>query len=370
MTSRPAFDEFSSRRYFASLDGLRFLAIAPVIWHHSTPSPYTGFAGRGHLGVELFFCVSGFLITTLLLRERRSSGTVALGAFYARRVRRIFPLYYAVLGGTVLFALALPAADPQRVHFFRSFWAYATYTSNWFVDFGVGHAILFAFAWSLATEEQFYAFWPPLVKALPRAALAAGMTALVGIDWFVEHGGARALFGSAHLAARVITSFDTAIGIGALAALALDSRQGFALLARLLGRRWSAPAALGVVIALAATWMLPFWIFCVALAALVVACVIRPDHGLCALLDLPLVRHVGVVSYGMYLFHVAVIGAFRAAWPGLREHPGVVFPLAFVVSAVAATLSHRWFETRFRRPRALRAVEPAPAAGPPEAEPG
>lgn len=349
MRARREFERFLERRYFDSLDGLRCLAILPVIWHHSTPRPYAGFAGRGHLGVELFFCISGFLITTLLLRERRSRGAVSLPAFYQRRVRRIFPLYYLVLGLTLLFALALPASDPQRAHFFRSLPAYATYTTNWFVNFGVAHAVLFAFSWSLATEEQFYLLWPPLVSRLGRPVLAGVMVALVVVDWLAEHGAFAGLLGSHGLGLRMLTSFDTAIGMGALAALAVDSPRGFAAVSPVIGRRWSAPVLLAVVIALAATWIAPFWLFCLALAALVASCAIRADHGLASLLGLRAVRHVGVVSYGMYLFHVAVIGSLRALWPGLRELPLVVFPIACGVSIGLGSLSHRYFEQRFRR---------------------
>lgn len=343
-----AYERFVARKYFDSLDGLRCLAIAPVIWHHSTPRPYSGWLGRGHLGVELFFCISGFLITTLLLREHRSRGQISLSAFYARRARRIFPLYYSVLALTVVFALTLPASDPQRAHFFRSLPAYASYTTNWFVHFDVPHAVLFAFSWSLATEEQFYLLWPPLVKSLRRAPAFAAMTALIVVDWLGEHGAFTSLLGAHPTALRILTSFDPAIGVGALAALLVDSPRGFGWIWAVLGRRWSAPIALGVVVALALTWSAPFWVFCIALTALVVACAIRPDHGLSVLLDRPGVRHVGVVSYGMYLMHVAVIGSLRAVCPPLRELPVIVFPVAFALSVACAALSHRYFERRFR----------------------
>src|SRR5678816_1344035 len=82
---------------FPSLDGLRALSIVPVIWHHSTPRQLEGVLGKGPLGVHLFFAISGFLITTLLLRERRATGAISIAGFYARRSLRIFPLYYAVL---------------------------------------------------------------------------------------------------------------------------------------------------------------------------------------------------------------------------------------------------------------------------------
>jgi peptidoglycan/LPS O-acetylase OafA/YrhL len=107
-----AFARFRKTGYFPSLDGLRCLAIVPVVWHHSTPYPYAGLLGRGPLGVDLFFAISGFLITTLLLRERDQAAGVSVRRFYVRRAARIFPLYYAVLGLTALRGLALVARGP------------------------------------------------------------------------------------------------------------------------------------------------------------------------------------------------------------------------------------------------------------------
>ena len=93
-------ERFLSERYFPAFDGLRCLAICGVLWHHCLPWPWPktwgeawpGWLGRGHAGVPLFFALSGFLITTLLLAEHRSTGDIALGSFWARRTLRIFPL--------------------------------------------------------------------------------------------------------------------------------------------------------------------------------------------------------------------------------------------------------------------------------------
>src|SRR6478735_11882032 len=101
----------------ARVDGLRGLAILPVIWHHATPRLLPGVWGKGAVGVDLFFALSGFLITTLLLRERRATGGVRLGAFYARRSLRIFPLYYLVLGFYALRALQTQATSEVARHF-------------------------------------------------------------------------------------------------------------------------------------------------------------------------------------------------------------------------------------------------------------
>src|SRR5262245_12093123 len=148
---------------FGSLDGLRALSIVPVVWHHATPHPLDGALGRGPLGVDLFFAISGFLITTLLLRER-DERTIDLRSFYVRRTLRIFPLYYVVLGAFIAHAIFFRAPGAPRDHFLASLPSYATYTSNWFVDNAVSHAVVFSFAWSLATEEQFYLGFPWILR--------------------------------------------------------------------------------------------------------------------------------------------------------------------------------------------------------------
>lgn len=337
-----AHDRYLAQRHFGSLDGLRCLAILPVIWHHSTPRPLPGIWGKGPAGVDLFFCISGFLITTLLLREKARSGGLALGAFYARRAFRILPLYYAVLLGHVVFALSLPSDAPQRAHFFRTLPLYATFTANWFADFNVPHAILFSFAWSLCIEEQFYAFWPWIVRCLNARWALLAMCVLLLVDYAVEQS---TLTG---YAARIITSVAAPIGFGALLALLLIDRRTFDLLFRLCGRVWSAPLALAIVF-----WLLlrqaPIVAFQLSLAALVCSCVIAEDHGLAWLLRLRAIRYVGVISYGLYLLNSTAIGLVRRVFPAYAPAAGFVFLTALPVALSLAGLSHRCFEAPFMR---------------------
>lgn len=88
MTPPSRHAEWLATTRFPSIDGLRCLSIVPVVWHHSTSGPALGILGRGPLGVDLFFVISGFLVTTLLLRERETTESVSVGAFYLRRVQR------------------------------------------------------------------------------------------------------------------------------------------------------------------------------------------------------------------------------------------------------------------------------------------
>jgi peptidoglycan/LPS O-acetylase OafA/YrhL len=314
------------------------MAVLPVVWHHATPRPLPGVAGRGPLGVDLFFAISGFLITTLLLRERRERGAVSVGRFYARRALRIFPAYYLVLGLTTLHTCLLAPRGASRDHFLRNLPYWATYTSNWFVDFEVAYPVVFAFAWSLATEEQFYAVWPWLARA-PRWAMPLGAAVLLAADFGVEHG----IIGSTwpQLAQRIVASIASPICMGALLACALDHARAFAAFGRLLGTRGSAPAILAILAVLIVDGRAPLALVHLAMTLLVGACAVRPDHGLRAILDAAPVRWIGSVSYALYLVHVAVLGAVKHALPAIAGDAFPVFALGLVAALPVAYALHR-----------------------------
>ena len=266
-----AHDRYLARRHLPGLDGLRCLAILPVIWHHATPRLLPGVLGKGAVGVDLFFALSGFLITTLLLREQREQGTISLRAFYARRSLRIFPLYYAVLAAYALRESLHPEL-PSAAHFLHGLPYHATYTANWFLSYDVPHPVVFAFSWSLCVEEQFYWVWPGLVALVRRRLpLALLMMLAMLLDYAAEHGFFGAQLAAGSTAARMATSFATPIGCGALAALALDSRTGFSVARLCLGWRGAAPTLLLASIG----WLLvpatPYVSLSLTLAALVFA---------------------------------------------------------------------------------------------------
>jgi peptidoglycan/LPS O-acetylase OafA/YrhL len=340
-----AHGRYLAQRRFGSLDGLRCLSILPVIWHHATPFPLPGIWGKGPAGVDLFFCISGFLITTLLLREKARTGSVALGAFYLRRAVRILPLYYAVLLAHAVFALGLSPALPQRAHFFRALPLYGSFTANWFADFGVSHPILFAFAWSLCIEEQFYAFWPWIVRCCSARATLVAVSALLLVDYCAE----RSAFGGYTF--RIIASFAAPIGFGVLVALLLNERASFDALFRLLGKVWSAPLALSAVLALLSWPGAPLLVFQASLATLVGTAVIVEHHGLSGLLRARVVSYVGAVSYGLYLLNSTAVGVIRRVFPAHASASGFVFFASLPLALVLAALSHRYFEAPFLRLR-------------------
>jgi peptidoglycan/LPS O-acetylase OafA/YrhL len=341
---------YLSVRRFPSLDGLRCLSILPVLWHHSTPGPLPGILGKGPIGVDLFFAISGFLITTLLLRERAAHGSVSLRDFYARRSLRIFPAYYAVLALYVLRGLFFLGDTPANHHFFQSLPYYATYTSNWFIDFSVPHPVIFAFAWSLATEEQFYLLWPWVLRfSKGWLSPAAFMLGLFVLDQATERGMLAWLFAPDTLAHRILSSIATPICLGALLAIVLYYRRSFRVAHALLGHRASAPAVMLAILLFLILDGVPIpWVHA-ALALLVGAVCIREDHGLRAILEASWARRIGAISYGMYLLHVSVITASKEVLPEPWRSAPVVFALSTGVTLLLASASYRHFEAPFLR---------------------
>jgi len=338
-----------------------------VVWHH-TVQERTGYFGRS-IGVITFFVISGFLITRLLLRERDRRGTISVTGFWMRRGFRIFPLYYAVLGLYAVMVSSVEMGTREGLAFWRSLPYYASFTSNWFVDRSPGERVIFYFAWSLAVQEQFYLVWPLLLRRLHlRTAVLFPLAFLLAQDVIAWLGGMRS-FGEG-LASRIVASLDSPIFFGVLAAFALESERGFRLVHRIAGRRWSVPVA--VVLVALPRWMpgVPQDVLALALTYLVLSCVLAPA-GSAPVVENAVARHVGAVSYGIYLLHMLVINAVGHLLPvtGAALKFAVVLP----VTVLVATASHRWFEQpiirlgqRLRAPAgglvtAAAVLPPAPA---------
>ena len=174
MQTRPAAPQSEQRKsslgYLPGLDGLRAVSVLAVLaFHHYFIGGHEpGFAPGGFLGVEVFFVVSGYLITALLLAERRKTGRVSLKRFWMRRARRLLPALFVMLAVVVLYALVFL---PDSIDKLKSdSIAALTYTSNWWLVIShqsyaseAGRPALLKHLWSLAIEEQFYLLWPPLL---------------------------------------------------------------------------------------------------------------------------------------------------------------------------------------------------------------
>lgn len=342
------FARFEARARFGSLDGLRALAVLAVILHHSalqytTLSPLRA---PGDAGVSLFFAISGFLITTLLLRETAVNGRISLGRFYARRTLRIFPLYYAALAVYAVLAWRLERDSVAGREFFANLPAFASYTSNWFVappSEANGFRVIFYFAWSLATEEQFYLLWPPLLVLLGVRRAALGVVIVLGATL-----AARTIEPATDQwtqVLRIARSFAPAICVGTLMAICMSTARGFSALAPILARRWCAPAALGASMFASSVFMpvndaAASLVQAVAFSWLVGACVSREDHPLARLLAWKPLAWIGMISYGVYLLHMLCLNVARRGLDaaGLPPQDGAIGWIGLFITTTAITI--------------------------------
>lgn len=346
--------ETKQAQRFGSLDGLRGLAVLAVLWHHAGERDLgPAIAQRGFLGVDLFFVISGFLITTLLLREVRAAGRIHLGAFYARRALRLMPLYYALLGLlALLFGLVWPDTLMSGPFFDDLPW-YASYSSNWIVP-----GTFMAISWSLALEEQFYLTWPAILRWAPRSA--SGCLLLAGGSSLLVHSGLLdelllSVFGPAAQELPMLGSTLLPLALGCAMALSLE--RGEARWIAWAKQRWAAPISLASLLAVC---MLPFaWpsgplIACAQLCmtALVASTVVREDNGLKRWLQLAPLRRLGVVSYGVYLLHMLCLqGIYELQARGFVNGPFARFATTVLLTYACAELSYRFLESPFLKLR-------------------
>lgn len=352
-------------RRVPALDGIRGLAILAVLLFHGER------ISGGFLGVDLFFTLSGFLITTLLVGEWANRGSVDLREFWSRRARRLLPallLALAMIGGLGLL-LAPELAGQVRNEGLASLF----YVANWH-DIVAGQSYFELFAqrsplehmWSLAIEEQFYLVWPLVVLALLRLGgrslkpLMATTIVLVGLSLAAT----LALFEGSVSAGRIYYGTDTraaSILIGALLALVLAQwghvrRIGLRYLIEIVG--------VGSFAAILLAWLLldgdstflylgGFPLLAIA-AAGVIAAAVHPSRGpLGRRLSFAPLCWLGVVSYGLYLIHWPVFVWLDEDRTGLKGWP--LFGVQLAVSLVLAAASYAAIESPIRRGGLARA---------------
>jgi peptidoglycan/LPS O-acetylase OafA/YrhL len=347
---------YLAQRSFGSLDGVRAWSVLAVIWHHSVPIEPAAFPllNRGFLGVDMFFVLSGFLIVTLLLRERDRHGTISLKNFYARRTLRIFPVYYGLLAALGTLYLLKPDAGSASTYWDELPY-YLTYTSNW-IKAGV-----FPIAWSLAAEEQFYLLWPPIERFL-RGLVWPALALVIGVSQAVNFGlldpALEGWLGASAADLSILQATFTPIALGVGLAHLLHRPTPYARLARWLAHPSAAPLALAAVFA-SCSWPIddlsgwPRLSIQLAFVTLLASLVMREDHALRPLLYPRPLRRLGQISYGMYLFHIyfCVASEKLLVKAGLASGP-TIFLVATLATAVTAELSFRFFESpilRFKR---------------------
>lgn len=330
-----------------ALDGLRALSVLAVVWHHTSGEPGPRISQSGFLGVDFFFAISGFLITTLLLRERSKASKISLRKFYTRRALRIFPLYYVVLAVYVLLILATERETAKGERFFANLPAFLTYTVNWFVDLEHGQSVTFYFAWSLSTEEQFYLFWPPLLVLTLLLSKGKIWAPLLTLAVLVAVSVAfRLLTDPTVMPARVPASLSLPILLGAAAALVVSTPRGFVLTSFAFGRFWSAP--LVFIVLFCSLWYgAPQWSIQTIMVCAVVAVSIKENTLLHPILRWRPLAFIGVISYGIYLMHMLCANIVRRIID--QDMSVTVFFGTVALVIVAAYVSFRLLETPILR---------------------
>lgn len=375
------FDAIRTSRHFPALDGLRGLAILLVIPHNADVFQAGSFwllgilAHLGWVGVQLFFVLSGFLITSNLIDSQGAPNYYK--AFFARRILRIFPLYYGVLIGVFLILpqfMSLPASVAASQN--HQIWLW-TFLVNWTEPFG-GSVEGFSHFWSLAIEEQFYLLWPWLVyKRSPRAILKLSAILIVAALAI------RCALLLAEARPQVLYMFTVcrmdALAAGAAVAALVRMPEAAALLKKYAHCFWVFGIALGIGGAAVThaysvhgigTFSVGYTVLSLCFAFLVLAGVARPERSNAlyhAVLTLAPLRSIGKYSYGMYVFHMLIIvGAGTAILGWLKPLAPIFYPVAYaliigVLSYVTAFISYHCYEKHFLKLKRRFAPASSPA---------
>jgi len=372
------------------LDGIRALAVLLVLFFHGGFS----WAGGGFFGVDVFFVLSGFLITGLLLSEFAQTATLRLGRFWVHRIRRLMPALLALLVVVGLWAefcapsnsLHQTRVDALSSLFYVNNWNLAHGTQGYFAALSSAIPRPLLHTWSLSIEEQFYLIWPVVVlivlkltrslRLLFAIALTGAVASAVEMALLI-HGGVNQ--------ARVYYGTDTrsqAVLIGAALAVLLshplrkvtDRPQRVTLslvrpiaLSPIAKRLLSLAGALSFLgLLLLATqvndqtvWFYHggFFLFSVITAVLIASVVLLPEARWASFLELRPVRYIGAISYGLYLWHWPLFLFLNHGRTGLS---GVaLFTLRVACTFLVAALSLKFLEMPIRR-GSLRGL---PAAG-------
>jgi peptidoglycan/LPS O-acetylase OafA/YrhL len=354
----------TTRFYHPELDALRFFAFLMVFLHHAFPHQpefwtklgmpsvvatiLAGIGATGAFGVSLFFVLSAYLITELLLREKELVGTLDVKSFYVRRILRIWPLYFFFLA----LAVGLQWVVPGQHMGWRAGLAFSALAGNWYIVFiGFPSSVIFPL-WSVSIEEQFYLTWPLVVRRASQATMVAFAIGLLGVAT-----AARFYLGAHH-------RFESEVWCNTL--VQLDPIAAGILMAVLL--RGAVPR----LSRLARTEMILVGIACLATAALYFGIKHDPLTTTRVVLGYPMVAiggvllllavlregakpakplvYLGRISYGLYVFHVLALTISDYVVPNqtanLARYGLRVF-VALALTIMMAAISYRWLEAPF-----------------------
>jgi len=375
-----------------ALDGIRALGIVLVLFFHGGFS----WAGGGFFGVDVFFVLSGFLITGLLVSEFRQNNGIGLVRFWGHRIRRLVPALLVLLAGIAVYALvAAPSdtlsqlrGDALATLLYVNNWHLASGGQGYFAALNTPRPLLHT--WSLSIEEQFYLVWPLVVLGVLRWGRSLRMLLVVTVAGAVASAVAMAVvFGNGSGESRAYYGTDTraqALLIGAALAILLahplPRRRAGAVRTTSLVRTFalSRAATAGLVVAggaglVAVLWMSVVdsssttWIYrggftlvAVATAAVIACVALVPTSPWARALSLRPVRYIGAISYGLYLFHWPIFVVVDHARTGLEGWP--LFLVRVALSFAVAAASFHFLEMPVRRGllRGWRAWVTAPLA--------
>ncbi len=393
-SSTTAHADYLGRKYFPELDGLRAISVLLVVTAHLYDRGADWSCLAGHRGVVLFFVLSGYLITTLALREEAVRGRVSLAAFYVRRSCRIVPLYYLTLALYCLLIFGLGLSPHQGKSLAEALPYYLLYLQE--VPYCIlkalgdptGRDVMFGHSWTLGVEEKFYLLWPLLAFVFWRGnarrrlwGTAALLVPLAVAPIFLSDLGP-----VPKVVGRLLISYYSLVA-GCLLAFLLHDPIWFARLRRLGGAGWTAAVLL---VFLAAHFATPWatWghlldvVYTLAVTALLV-CVLLGEGPLQRGLRCGPLTFVGRLSYGIYLIHMLclyatyrVVPASELGWPGkvlaFVMTSGLSIAAAWVLKVAleqpCIDLGRRWSRWITERP-ARKEAPPAADQGGPEPRP-
>lgn len=315
--------------YMPALDGMRGVAVLVVFFYHAFP----WFGLPGWIGVDVFFVISGWLITRILLRERIKNGRINLGQFYLKRFLRLYPALLAMVVVVTLvmlgFGILVPTLLSDAV-------VALTYTSNIAMSYFGTYMMPFRHTWSLATEEQFYLLWPLILIGL-LAFKFRNRTLGIILGCFAVAGFVLRIMLAATEYSPLANTSALLVGCAAAFVVADKPWQSAPL-------AYFAVAAIAVSIAGHMLGLVPTF----AVAAVVVVStpflILHAASGSGAMvwcLSRPWLVYTGVVSYGIYLWHYPILFILRTT---TDLSGGALGAVAFVLTGSATVLSYKFVE--------------------------